>query len=71
MKEFNLSDKRRGTKSFPYYDEEDVKEFIKILKPNFCPECGKKFGKCECYIPVFTFNWIINRINKFSGEKLK
>ena len=30
--EFNLSEKLRGSKTYGYYDEEDVKEFIKRLK---------------------------------------
>lgn len=42
-KEFKLSKKRRGTKKYAYYDAEDVKEFIRLLKE----EINMVFYKCK------------------------
>ena len=66
MSEFNLSEKRqdtnKGTEFIRYaYSEEDVKEFIRLLKERIDDEDWFPKKDIECFKRI---------IDKFSGEKL-
>jgi hypothetical protein len=55
--EFNLSDKRHlNTYEEEYYFEEDVKEFIRLLK---------EYAKSKGYYTM------VNKIDMLSGDKIK
>lgn len=72
VKEFNLSEKMveditsRG--NYPYYHEEDVKEFIKIIKEDFELFKLQQFGIGVGMSPKF--NVFLEMINKRAGNKL-
>lgn len=69
MTEFNLSEKKSigrfaptNERQFVYYKEEDVKEFIRLLKEEicWCKPLDEQYDKdCPC-----------NFIDKLAGEKL-
>ena len=74
IKEFDLSEKiafypTANDFKFGFYRKEDVKDFIRLLKPNFCPMCGDKFEDCDCGVPAFSVKWLREKLN-LAGEKL-
>ena len=63
--EFNLSEKINIGTMLNYYDEKDIKEFIKRLKGFI----EKKHSEFQC--ASHTHEPILEEINKLAGDKLK
>jgi hypothetical protein len=68
-KEWNLSDKREKWQSVYKYSEEDVKEFIRLLKEETRKIDNAKTGRNDNY--VISIGRMIKIIDKLIGEKFK